>query len=71
MKTINQIAKENNISAVSLYRRVKTRRMNPKLEKGIMVFSPEEEKDILLYSKRGRKNAQDKKAQDPEQVATE
>ena len=68
MKTVNQIAKENNISAVTLYRRIIAKNMNPILEKGVMVLNPQEEKDILVYSKRGRKNAQDKKAPDQEPV---
>lgn len=63
MKTVNQIAKENNISAVTLYRRIVAKKMTPIFEKGIMMLNPQEEKDILVYSKRGRKNAQ----QDPEQ----
>ena len=58
MKTVNQIAKENNMTVVTLYRRIIAKRMTPKLEKGIMVLNPQEEKDILVYSKRGRKNAQ-------------
>ncbi|GEM_PF-2745189 len=55
MKTVSQIAKENNVNAVILYRRIKARGINPKLEKGIMVFTPEQERNLLLYSKRGRK----------------
>ena len=58
MKTVNQIAKENNISAVTLYRRIVAKKMTPIFEKGIMMLNPQEEKDILVYSKRGRKNAQ-------------
>ena len=69
MKTISQIAKENNTSVNTLYRRIRARGISPRLEKGIIVFNSEEEKSILTYSKRGRKNAQDKKAQDLEQVA--
>ncbi len=68
MKTISQIAKENNTSVNTLYRRIKARGINPRLEKGIMVFNSEEEKSILTYSKRGRKNAQDKKASDQKSV---
>lgn len=58
MKTVNQIAKENNISPVTLYRRIVAKKMTPKLERGIMMLNSQEEKDILVYSKRGRKNAQ-------------
>ena len=68
MKTVNQIAKENNISAVTLYRRIVAKKMTPIFERGIIMLNPQEEKDILVYSKRGRKNAQDKKASDQEPV---
>ena len=68
MKTVKQIAQENNISAVTLYRRIVAKKMTPIFEKGIMMLNPQEEKDILVYSKRGRKNAQDKKASDQEPV---
>lgn len=59
MKTVYQIAKENNMSVATLYKRVKSRKMSYVLDKGIMMFNPEQEKDILVYSKRGRTNAQD------------
>lgn len=68
MKTVYQIAKENNMSVATLYKRVKSRKMSYVLEKGIMMFNPEQEKDILVYSKRGRKNAQNKKTSDQKSI---
>ncbi len=68
MKTVKQIAKENNMAVVTLYRRIVAKGMTPKLEKGIMVLNPQEEKDILVYSKRGRKNAQNKKTSDQKSI---
>ena len=68
MKTVYQIAKENNMSVATLYKRVKSRKMSYVLDKGIMMFNPEQEKDILVYSKRGRKNAQNKKTSDQKSV---
>ena len=68
MKTVYQIAKENNMSVATLYKRVKSRKISYILDKGIMMFNPEQEKDILVYSKRGRKNAQDQKTSDQKSV---
>lgn len=68
MKTVKQIAQENNMAVVTLYRRIVAKGMTPKLAKGIMVLNPQEEKDILVYSKRGRKNAQNKKTSDQKSI---
>jgi len=68
MKTVKQIAQENNMAVVTIYRRIVAKGMTTKLEKGIMVINKKEEKDILVYSKRGRKNAQNKKTSDQKSI---
>jgi len=68
MKSIYQIAKENNISPVTLYKRLAVRDIKPHIVKGVIMLDEEQEKAILVYAKRGRKNAQDKKASDKGEV---
>ena len=53
MKTVKQIAQENNMAVVTLYRRIVAKRMTPKLEKGIMVLNPKEKERLeKRYKKR-------------------
>ena len=68
MKSIYQIAKENNISPVTLYKRLEVRDIKPHIVKGVIMLDEDQEKAILVYAKRGRKNAQDKKAFDKKPV---
>ena len=68
MKSIYQIAKENNISPVTLYKRLAVRDIKPHIVKGVIMLDEDQEKAILVYAKRGRKNAQDKKAFDKKPV---
>ena len=68
MKSIYQIAKEHNLVPMTLYKRLEKRSISPKIVKGVMMLDEEQEKLILLYSKRGRKNAQDKQASNQEPV---
>ena len=68
MKSIYQIAKENNISPVTLYKRLAVRDIKPHIVKGVIMLDEDQEKAILVYAKRGRKNAQDKKAPDQGKV---
>ena len=68
MKSIYQIAKEHNLVPMTLYKRLEKRNIAPKIVKGVMMLDEEQEKLILVYSKRGRKNAQDKKAPNQEPV---
>ena len=68
MKSIYQIAKEHNLVPMTLYKRLEKRNIAPKIVKGVMMLDEEQEKLILVYSKRGRKNAQDKKTPNQEPV---
>lgn len=68
MKSIYQIAKEHNLVPMTLYKRLSKRSIAPRIVKGVMMLDEEQEKLILVYSKRGRKNAQDKKTSDQEPV---
>ena len=68
MKSIYQIAKENNISPVTLYKRLAVRNIKPHIVKGVIMLDEDQEKAILVYAKRDRKNAQDKKASDKGKV---
>lgn len=68
MKSIYQIAKENKIEPMTLYKRLKARDIEPFIIKGVMMLDEDQEKIILVYSKRGPKNAQDKKASNQEPV---
>ena len=60
MKSIYQIAKENNISPVTLYKRLAVREIKPHIVKGVIMLDEDQEKAILVYAKRGRKNAKEK-----------
>ena len=68
MKPIYQIARENKISPVTLYKRILARNIKAHVVKGVMMLDEEQEKLILVYSKRGPKNAQNKKAPNQEPV---
>lgn len=68
MKSVYQIAKENGIGAMTLYKRLSARSIIPRIIKGVMMLNEEQERLILVYSKRGRKNAQDKQASNQEPV---
>ena len=68
MKSIYQIAKENSISPVTLYKRLAVRDIKPHIVKGVIMLDEDQEKAILVYAKRGRKNAKDKKASDQKSV---
>lgn len=68
MKPIYQIAKENNISPVTLYKRLAVRDIKPHIVKGVIMLDEDQERAILVYAKRGRKNAQDKKTSNKEEV---
>jgi hypothetical protein len=64
VKSVYQIAKENNVNAITLYKRILARKVKTHLIKGVMMLDEEQEQEILIYSKRGRKNAQNKKTSD-------
>lgn len=68
MKSVYQIAKENGVGAMTLYKRLLARSIAPRIVKGVMMLDEDQEKLILVYSKRGRKNAQNKKTSDQEPV---
>jgi hypothetical protein len=68
MKSVYQIAKENGVGAMTLYKRLSARSIKPQVVKGVMMLDEDQEQLILVYSKRGRKNAQDKKTSDQEPV---
>ncbi len=68
MKSIYQIAKENSISPVTLYKRLEVREIKPHIVKGVIMLDEDQEKAILVYAKRGRKNAQNKKASNQEPI---
>jgi len=68
VKSIYQIAKENKIEPMTLYKRLRARSIKPFIVKGVMMLDEDQEKLILVYSKRGRKNAQNKKTSDQEPV---
>jgi hypothetical protein len=67
MKSVYQIAKENKISAVTLYKRILARGIKTNLVKGVMLLDEDSEREVLVYSKRGRKNAQDQKTSKQEE----
>ena len=54
MKSIYQIAKENNISPVTLYKRLAVRDIKPHIVRVIML-DEDQEKAILVYAKRVQK----------------
>ena len=60
MKSIYEIAKENNISPVTLYKRLEVRDIKPHIVKGVIMLDEDQEKAILVYAKRGRKNVKEK-----------
>lgn len=64
MKTVYQIAKDNKTYPVILYKRIRARSIKPKIIKGVMYLDECQEKEILTYAKRGRKNAQKSESQD-------
>ena len=64
MKSIYQIAKESKVGPMTLYKRLKVRDIKPHIVKGVIMLDEDQENVILVYAKRGRKNAQDQKASD-------
>lgn len=68
MKSVYQIAKENGVNAITLYKRIMARKIKTHLIKGVMMLDEDQEQNILTYAKRGRKNAQDKQASNQEPV---
>ena len=67
MKSIYQIARDNKVVPMTLYKRISSRNIKPHIVKGVMMLDEEQEKSILVYSKRGPKNAQNKKASDQQE----
>lgn len=68
MKSVYQIAKESGVGPMTLYKRLSKRSIAPRIVKGVMMLDEEQERLILVYSKRGRKNAQDQKTSDQKSV---
>lgn len=63
MKTVYKIAKENGLTnPVILYKRIRARGIVPTVVKGVMYLDECQEKEVLTYAKRGRKNAQETKS---------
>ena len=56
MKSIYRIAKENNLVPMTLYKRIGTRGIKPCIVKGVMMLDENQEQDILVYAKRGRRS---------------